>query len=309
MPRPKTRALSPLPVLAMLGGCLPGVVSAADHCRPLGYDRPALMELRSREFAIEDPAERERFALELLDCLGDPDPALRDQVAYEGYAALLRGQQLDGGTIRRLRTDLIEMLGSTEQDAAGFRRPFAALALSEVARADRVEPLFTDRERADLVSAACEYMRGIDDYRGYDETEGWRHAVAHDADLLMQLSLNPALDRRQLTEIRDAVASQVAPPGSHFYVYGESARLARPILYTAMREVFTAEEWADWFALIASPAPFDDWSDVFASQTGLAKLHNTRAFLEAVYVNATASDNNALAPLRSASLEALRRLP
>lgn len=300
-----------LPAFCLLGAIawhLPGAALATEECRPLGYGKAELLDLRAQEFAIDDPAERQRFVLDLLDCLANPDPVLRDQVAYEGFATLLRGRQLDSDTIRQLRTALLGQMTATD-DESGFQRPFAALVLSEVARADRIEPMFTDEERAGLVTAACDYMRSIDDYRGFDETEGWRHGVAHDADLLMQLALNPALDRDQLIHIRDAVASQVAPPGNHFYVYGESGRLARPILFVAMREEFTNDEWADWFESIASPEPFAAWGEVFSSQAGLAKLHNTRAFLQVIYVNATASDNAALAPLRSASLEALRKLP
>jgi hypothetical protein len=279
------------------------------ECNPLGYDRAALLELRSADFVIDDPAKRQRFAFELLDCLGDPDPVLRDQVAYEGFAALLRGKQLDPVTIGQLRTALAEQLAAADDDDDGFRKPFAALVLSEVARADRVDPVFSDAQRAELVATASNYMRSIDDYRGFDDEVGWRHAVAHTADLLMQLALNPALGRPELLAIRDAVASQIAPAGVHFYVYGESERLARPILFIAVRGVFAPEEWTVWFRDIASPAPFDDWASVFSSQAGLAKLHNTKAFVQVIYVNATASDNEALAPLEPAALEALGTLP
>lgn len=278
-------------------------------CRPLGHDKAALLELRSRGFAIEDEQERQRFAIELLDCLGDPDPEIRDKVGYEAYATLLRGGQLDPDTVRHLRMALIERLTATQSDDAGFTRPFAALVLSEVARADRVDPLFSAGERTGLVDAATAYMRSVDDYRGFDQKQGWRHAVAHAADLLMQLALNPALDRDQLAQIRDAVATQVAPAGAHFYVYGESERLARPILFIALRGEFTDEEWAGWFGGIGSPAPFDSWSDVYGSQAGLAKLHNTKGFAQVIYVNASASDKVELAPLASAALSVLRNLP
>ncbi len=283
-------------------------VASTDGCRPLGYDKAALLALRAQGFVIEDPEERRKFAFDLLDCLGNPDPVLRDQVAYEGFATLLRGQQLDADTIRQLRIALLRDLTVTD-DGDGFRRPFAALVLSEVARADRIQPVFTDDERAALVAAACAYMSSIRDYRGFDETTGWRHGIAHDADLLMQLALNPALTRDQLLEIRDAVGSQIAPPGTHFYIYGESERLARPILFIAMRGVFTDGEWADWFANIASPKPFANWSEVFASQAGLAKVHNTKAFVYVIYVNAISSEDKALAPLGSAAVAALKALP
>jgi hypothetical protein len=289
--------------LLLAGGAEPS------SCQPLGYDKNTLLELRAQEFAIEGQAERQRFAVELLDCLGEPDPELRDKVGYEAYATLLRGGQLDPDTVRLLRAALMERLDNATADEEGLMRPFAALVLSEVARVDRVEPLFSDEERTGLVEAATAYMRSVDDYRGFDDTEGWRHGVAHGADLLMQLALNPALDRDQLVKIRDAVSTQIAPAGAHFYVYGESERLARPILFIALRGEFTDEEWAEWFAGIGSPAPFDAWADVFASQAGLAKLHNTKGFIQVIYVNASASDKAEFAPLASAALSVLRDLP
>lgn len=80
------------------------------------------------------------------------------------------------------------------------------------------------------------------DYRGFDDRQGWRHGVAHGADLLMQLSLNPAFGKPELTRIRDAVAAQVMPAG-HAYVFGEGERMAAPIVYIARRGVFTEAEW------------------------------------------------------------------
>lgn len=208
----------------------------------------------------------------------------------------------------RLRTSLIDQLATDEGDDEGFRRPFAALVLAEVARVDRITPLFSAAERNEILATAVAYLRAIDDYRGFDEVSGWRHGVAHGADLLMQLALNPALDRAQLLQIRDAVGAQIVPAGAHLYVYGEPARLARPVLFVAARGVLTEAEWADWFAAIGSPSPFAGWGEVHSSQVGLAKLHNTRAFAQAVYVSATASEDQALAPLRAGALALLQSL-
>ena len=41
-------------------------------------------------------------------------------------------------------------------------------------------------------------MKSMLDYRGFVPGAGWRRAVAHGADLLMQLALNPAVERTQL---------------------------------------------------------------------------------------------------------------
>ncbi len=297
--------------LCLLAGtaCQNSPAKAESLCRPLDYDKAQLLDLREANFEIADAAPREVFALELLDCLGDPDPDMRDKIGYEGFSTLLRGKKLSTDAVKILRQRLAAMLQDTLPDRSGFAKPFVALALSEVVRADRVTPIFTDAERRETVAAATDYLRGITDYRGYDENEGWRHGVAHIADVLMQLSLNPAITPEDLTKMRGAIGSQIAPKNAHFYIYGEPDRLARPILFMAAREGFTAEDWVAWFEGIADPAPFEDWNAVYNSQEGLAKLHNTKAFANAVYTNALNSQNPNINALAEPALDVLKILP
>ena len=281
----------------------------ASTCKPLGLDKDALLQLKEQGYEIADADRRERFAIELVECLGDPDPQIRDDIAFEGFVTLLRGKQLRDDTVRTLLSGMTSQLNSDEDDQAGFRKPFLALSLAEVARADRIDETFSAAERAALVTDSTIYMRSISDYRGFDVEEGWRHGVAHTADLQMQLTLNSAVTQEQLVQIRDSIATQVAPQGDHFYVYGESGRLARPILFMAARDAFTEEQWIDWFAGLASADPYETWSDVFSSQAGLAKLHNTRAFAEAIYVSGVGSDTVGLQAVAAGALELLKALP
>ena len=278
-------------------------------CRPPGYDRSALATLKGSGFKIDDAPSRAALALALVPCLADPDPQLRDGVAYEALTTWMRSKALPDESLRKLRIALLQSLSATQPDTLGFRRPFAALVLAEVARADRVEPLFSAGERAELVFAATNYMRSIDDYRGFDEQQGWRHAVAHTADLMMQLSLNEAIDQQQQASMRDAIRLQVSPGKAHFYIYGEPQRLARPIIFMAARGEFSEQDWSDWFAELGSPAPFASWNDIWSSQQGLARLHNTKAFAQVIYVNASASENAAIKALLPGALALLTSLP
>ena len=287
---------------------LPLLVQAAT-CKPLSLDKAALTQLKEQGYDIADPGRRERFAMELVECLGDPDPQIRDGIAFEGFVTLLRGKQLRPAAIKTLLSTMTSQLASDNEDSLGFRKPFLALALAEVARTDRVEQIFSQAERSELVATATNYMRSISDYRGFDEEEGWRHAVAHTADLQMQLTLNSLVTQEQLRQIRDSIATQVAPQGEHFYVYGENERLARPILFMASRDAFTEQQWIDWFTNLAAADPYENWSDVFSSQTGLAKLHNSRAFAEAIYVSAVGSDQAGLQSVAAGALALLKALP
>lgn len=275
-------------------------------CPPQGYDRAQLDALKANDWSIPDARGRNRFARAIAACLASPDPQLRDGIAYEALASLLRANALTPATQTALVNDLELQLAG--EDANGVARPFAALALSELARADRLAPYLSAADRNDLLDRAIAYFTGVSDYRGFDETDGWRHGVAHGADLLMQLAANPLFERAALVRIRDAVATQIAPAG-HFYIYGESERLARPILVIAQRNVFSAEEWSAWQAQIAAPAPLASWSDAFASQAGLARKHDVAAFFYVLWANASLSENEGVRALAPGAEAALRALP
>lgn len=287
----------------------PSVASAAKpdaQCKPLGKNKVALQALKAGGWQIDSDAERNRFVLALADCNGAPDPALRDGIAFEATQHYLRKGLVNEATLAALSAKLQAQL--VEPDKSGFRRPFAALNLSEVARTDRIKAWMTDEQRAQLVKGSVDYMRSITDHRGFDKVAGYRHAVAHTADLMMQLALNPAIAKSDLARMRDAIAVQVAPNGTS-YVTGEPERLARPILFMAQRGAFTEQEWSEWLAQFAGPGALGSWENAFQSEAGLARRHNVTAFLSALYVNAQASDVAAFKPLATGAMEALKKLP
>ena len=284
------------------------ISSAQAACPPVGWDDATLLRLREARFELPDDARRAALAQGLLDCLGDPRPLLRDEIAFEALSAWLRAGKLPTAQLGAIRDALLPRL--TADDPNGYARPFAALALAELARADRLAPWLDTKGRKEMLQAALAYERSVRDYRGFDAAQGWRHGVAHGADWLLQLALNPALDGQALGEIVAAVATQVAPAGEHFYIYGESERLAQPVFYAARRGLHDAQFWSTWMETIAAPAPLASWSDAFKSQAGLAKRHNTQAFVQVLYVMVQESGDAALIErLRPGLLAALRTLP
>ncbi len=304
-------------LIALVAGLLLGCGEKVDDnkrggqaaCPPPGYDRSALLSLRENGFKVEDDGARAALALSLIDCLGAPDPVLRDQVAFEAIASWTRGGVLSTDVLTTLTKRLMSELQSPDPTGDGFRLPFAALVLSEMARADRLSPFLTTEDRGALVQTSTDYLKNVRDYRGFVDGDGWRHGVAHGADLVMQLVLNEKTEPDQLAGIRDAVASQVAPPGVHYYVHGEAARLARPILYLTLRSNRDEAGWETWFMTLANPSPMADWSEAFQSEEGLAKLHNTKAFAMAIYVNASASSNENLKVLLPGVTQLLKSMP
>jgi hypothetical protein len=294
--------------LLVIVSCCAAAQPLVAACPPDGHDRASLEALKAAGFEIADDARRQVLALALLPCLSHPDPQLRDGIAFEAYYTWMRAERLDVATKSELLRRLSTMIEPGQPDRQGFRQPFAALVLSEVARTDRVTPWLSPPQRAALLAQATRYLSTVRDYRGFDAKEGWRHGVAHGADLLLQLAINPAVDRAGLDQLLGAIAVQVAPPGDHSYIDGESERLARPVLYAAQRGLITAAEWEQWLRQVATPPASQSEEDAFRTRAGLARRHNLHAFLFALYVNARESGDanmQVLVPALQAVLKTL----
>ena len=272
-------------------------------CPPAGWTHATLDALKGAKWVMESPERREALALALVPCLADPDPTLRDGYAFDALSAWSRKNQLSTDTQRRIFGLLMPQLEASVPDPHGFASPFAALALAEVARGDRLAGFLSSQERNALVDSATHYVRQVKDYRGFIVGQGWRHGVAHGADLLMQLALNPAMDQAQLERLVEAALSQVVPADGHFYVYGESERLARPVLFAARRGLMAPEWWRTALERFANPQPLATWERAFDSQSGLARLHNTKAFFLVLFANVRDSSHDGL---RGALLDPVR---
>ena len=279
-------------------------VPAHAACPPDAKTRESLEALKVLQWTVPDAAERQALAEGLVDCLGDPDPTLRDGIAYEALAHWMRAGQVDEAGLRSLRDKLYAALQA--DDPEGFRRPFAALVLSEVARTDRIKPWMTPEERNAMVDAAAKFEASIEDYRGFDDKEGWRHGVAHGADWLMHLALNPALDRAQLDTMLAAIASQVVPSKPHAYVFGEPGRLARPVMFIAQRGLLTEADWTAWFTALA---PKLGESKNYNDSGWLLRRHDLLAFLTSLYLEADRSDNAQMQALEPAIVAGLKAVP
>jgi len=287
-----------------------------DACHANGWTMQKYMALKEGELG-EEGEESDRhsqadvnaaISLKLLNCLASSDSSLRDGIAYELNAKWLRSNQINSQTQKAMFDVLVTALQSDVVDEYGVYQPFAALMLSEVVRADRIAPYLNKAERAIAVNIITQYFINIIDYRGFDESIGWRHAVAHSADLMLQLALNPAINKAQLTQMLAALSTQVVPQTNHFYHYGESKRIAMPVIYIMLRGFHEPQEWQNWLENVTEPLPFEDWNSIYHSQQGLVKVHNTRAFLHALYSLIKPSDNETLIIMVPALEQAIKKV-
>ncbi|OKY25009.1 DUF2785 domain-containing protein [Thalassotalea sp. PP2-459] len=266
-----------------------------------------LKSLKTNDFTIEEDKKRNNLAITLLNCLSHPDPKIRDEIVYQAYSTWLRNMALDADTINTLLLKLQTILASKSKDPNGFEQPFAALVLSEVVRVDRITPYMSEQERQTVVDVSTRFMSNISDYRGFNQQEGWRHNVAHTADIFLQLALNKQVTKAQHQQLLTAIKQQIAPINA-FYTFGEPRRLAMPVVYIILQNKLSANEFANWLTSVTSPAPFKTWQNVYQSEEGLAKLHNTRSFIHNLYAITSNSKNPKLKAIQASLQQALKRV-
>lgn len=252
--------------------------------------------------------DRHAAALQLAACLGNPDPKVRDTLAFEALAAAMRSNLLEPRTLSQLRHNLLAQL--TTPNGSALLASFSALTLAEVARTDRLKPWMTDGERQELVDAAAAFLGGVTDYRAFSNELGFVHAVAHGADFALQLALNPAITKPQLGQLLSAIAVQIAPkdPGVAYWA-GEPDRLARAVVFIAQRKQHSDDEWKGWFTTVMDPKPIVSWEAAFKSETGIRRHHNVRSFLLSVFATAMTSEDMGIRQLISPTRDALKLVP
>jgi Protein of unknown function (DUF2785) len=295
----KASRLGIFAVLALVAG------TATAGCPMQDQGKDAVAAFKASGFEVRAPDTLESSALAMVDCLAHPDPAIRDGVAYEALSRWMRSGNLDADVLRRLRSRLYALLDGSEGD--GFARPFAALVLAEVARTDCIAPWMAADERSAMTKRAADYVVSVRDYRGFDASEGWRHGVAHGADWLMQLTLNPALARADADLVLAAVAAQAVPEIPHAYVFGEQERLAAPVFHLMRRGMYAPTEWQAWFAGL--PPRLGDASLAYRDQAWLARRHDLAGLLASLYLQVDQAPAPEVQALKPVVAEALRQVP
>ncbi|NVK55507.1 MAG: DUF2785 domain-containing protein [Alteromonadaceae bacterium] len=255
-------------------------------------------------------AADEGLLAQLYACLAEPDPKLRDAIGYEGVVALLRNTQLTRTQQLALFERLTNDLTWQRNDEHGVFLPFVVLAYSEVMRADRINAYLEPAQRQQALDAIAGYVAQLQDYRGFDAESGWRHGVAHSADVLLQLALNPLLSAQQHQQIGDIIGQALLPNKPlHFYVYDEPARLARAFAFNVLSPEVDIEVWQQWLVQYSKPKGYDDWPAVFQSPAGLAQRHNKKAFFQSLYTTFANSQQDRLLALMPGLQQAIRALP
>jgi hypothetical protein len=263
-------------------------------------------EVRATGLAVPTDRPLGDLTAELTTMLGDPDPEVRDAIAYPTLATWIgRGvyDDLLVGLGDGMASGLTVGLGERGTDTV-FRRSFSALVLGECIARDTRHGLVPATTILDWGDRIVTWLLRERDLRGYVADKGWAHAVAHGADALAALAGSTHVGAAELTVVLDVVADRVLAHADTLLVHGEPDRLAMTtiaVLRRGLVPMSVVEPWVNRIGTVAAtPARAGD---------PFLLTGDAEAFLRALYLQlALVPDPPALrSDLMLTLLDALRR--
>ncbi len=213
-------------------------------------------QVQAGGLAVPDDRPLDDLTAELTRMLGDPDPAVRDGLAYPTLSTWIHRGVYDDllvGLGDGMATGLAPGLGEPESDGV-FRRSYSALLLGECLARANADPLVPVGKVLEWGDRLATWLLRENDLRGWVPDKGWARAVAHGADALASLAASPHLGAPELTVVLDVVADRVLLPVDRLFTHGEPDRLAAAVLAVLRRDTVPLDVLEPWVARLAAGA-------------------------------------------------------
>lgn len=231
------------------------------------------------------PADRTLSDLtaELTELLGTPDSELRELALAVLCTWIERGvyDDLLPGLGDGIATGLLTGIGERGTNSV-FRRSFSALVVAEVIDRDTRRPRVSRAKVHEWGDRLATWFLMERDERGWVDSQGWAHAIAHGADAFAALARSPHCGAGELLVVLDVIGDRVTRSSNAAWYSGEPDRLAMATLEVLRRGLVPNELVDAWLERIAAAArPSRDGSgpsDVYL------QIGNPAAFLRALYL-------------------------
>ncbi|MFF7328756.1 DUF2785 domain-containing protein [Streptomyces sp. NPDC008150] len=239
---------------------------------------PALdwKSLAADGFPFPERAGAPRLAAELSAMLVSPDPVIRDDLAYAAAA-----RWIDAGSLDEVLTELGDTAATRFDHPEVQARTFAPLILCRVVTRGAAVPGLVPAGAVERWYARfAAWYPAERDTRGWDDSLGWLHAVAHGADAAAAFAQALPARRRELLHLCARRVTEARTP--YRYHQLEDARVARAVTRILRDPGLTPAEATGWLDVVAAPleaggpGPVPVWAfNTFATLQSL-HLHLTR---------------------------------
>jgi len=255
-------------------------------------DKDFWVSIAKNDYKIPEGHSLEELTKTLFSYLGSTDPELRDDIAYIVYANILKREMYSKEEIRaqvdELLSNLEKGIGETESDSV-FLRTFSVLFLAEIVHNDNKKPLLDEDAIQSILTKGLWYLDAEKDPRGFIPIQGWAHALAHTADLMLVLGKNRHVTKDDLEKILQGISNKLVRSTNFIYIHGEDERLANAVMAIFRRNLVSRDFLTNWLKSLTTPER--SWNGAYMDEEKAKAFHNVRNFLRGVWIAVHSSDD------------------
>jgi hypothetical protein len=249
-------------------------------------DKAFWTSLADNDYQIPDGYSLKELTKVLFSYLSSTDPELRDEIGYIVYANWLEREMYTAEEVRahvqELLANLTKGIGEPESDSV-FLRAFSILFLAEIVHNDNKKPLLDKDQIRQILEKGIGYLNAEKDPRGHIPVKGWAHALAHTADLLLELGRNRRIEQGDQDVILQAISNKLIHSTNWVYIHGEDDRLASAVIEILRRGLIPLEKVDSWATSFTTPDG-QDWKGAYVNEERNRAFQNTRNFLRSIYL-------------------------
>lgn len=211
----------------------------------------------------------------MLKNIGNPDGYLRDNLIYRGFCELiLIGKFTEEQLVTILKTCLDDehlYLNITHYGLSDdvFTRSFSALVITLILGKDREKRSLPEERIVETIHRSIHYLFLESDYRGFINTKGWAHAVAHGSDLLTEAIRHPLMMDSQL--LCNALQSLKNCLHTEYALIDEEEERMLPVIDALLEKGLTDEQLVTWLKELHS-MQIEDWHKKYRYEWNVKKF-------------------------------------
>ena len=214
----------------------------------------------------------------MMQNIGNSDANLRDDLIYRGFCELILNEKLTVEQLVVLLNTCMDdehlYLNISNNDPSDdvFTRSFSALVIALIFGKDRENRKLPEVLILEAIQRSVDYLKLEKDYRGFVNSKGWAHAVAHGSDLLAEAIAHPLMKdlhlcHKALQSLKSCLHTDYA------FIDKEEARML-PVIDALLDKGLTEEQLLAWVKDL-NEIEIEDWLTKYRYEWNVKKFEAT----------------------------------
>ena len=243
-----------------------------------------LHSIKKNDFELQQGETIGDYLEHMMNHIGDVDPELRDHLILPTMVNWIEiKSMMDKNTMSQLFDELLSddyifFNINKKDDTSVYKRSFSTLTLNPILEAHEVDPFLTEEQLQNFRIRMIDYINKEHDFRGYDETYGWAHSLAHWSDTSYYYTFGMEEPREMSLKVLDTIQKKLMSIEIPL-AREEDERLATTIVYDYINEkMITLSDYKNWLEKFNEALEIEDKIHRFTVKVNVKHLLRSMYF-------------------------------